>query len=60
MVGGTKDGRSDWRFEDMVGGGRFGGWEFEGMVGKGMVGKEYFAFQTADNTYFLQCQIVET
>ena len=55
MVGGTKDGRSDWRFEDIVGVGRFGGWEFEGMVGK-----EYFAVQTADNTYFLQCQIVET
>ena len=27
---------------------------------EGMVGKEYFAFQTAHNTYFLQCQIVET
>ena len=39
MVGGTKDGRSDWRFEDIVGVGRFGGWEFEGMVGKGMVGR---------------------
>ena len=37
MVGGAKDGRSDWRFEggefeDMVGGGRFGGGEFEGVV----------------------------